>query len=81
MEGLYTNQTALRDYVKNAILANSDVSDIFIAVAFFTESNVVEELAASGCHIRLIVRLGFPTSPHALRKLINNTNIEIRFFI
>jgi hypothetical protein len=80
MEGLYTNQTALRDYVKNGILANTDVPNVYIAVAFFTESNVVQEISANGSHIRLIVRLGFPTSPHALRELLANKNIEIRFF-
>lgn len=80
MQGLYTNQTTLKDYVKNGILAYADVPDVYIAVAFFTEANVVEEIASNGCHIRLIVRLGFPTSPHALRKLAFNKNIEIRFF-
>lgn len=80
MEGLYTNQKLLRDFVKNGILANADVSDVYIAVAFFTEANVVEEIAVNGCHIRLVVRLGFPTNPYALRKLISNKNIEIRFF-
>lgn len=80
MEGLYTNQTVLRDYVKNGILAYSDVLNIYIAVAFFTESSVVEDIAANGSHIRLIVRLGFPTNPHALKKLLSNPRIEIRFF-
>lgn len=80
MRGLYTNQTALGDYIKNGILAYPDVPDVKIAVAFFTEANVVEEIAANGCHIRLIVRLGFPTSPHALRKLLAKKDVEIRFF-
>lgn len=80
MQGLYTNQTTLRDYVKNGILAHADVPNVYIAVAFFTEANVVEEIATNGSHIRLIVRLGFPTSPHALKKLIANKNIDIRFF-
>lgn len=80
MEGLFTNRTSLRDYVKNGILSSSDVSDVYIAVAFFTEANVVEEIAGNGSHIRLVVRLGFPTNPLALRKLISHKNIEIRFF-
>lgn len=80
MEGLYTNRTSLRDFVQNGILLGADVHDVYIAVAFFTESKVVEEIADSGCHIRLVVRLGFPTSPTALRKLSAHKNIEIRYF-
>lgn len=80
MEGLYTNRTSLSDYVQNGILSVSDVSDVYIAVAFFTEANTVEEIASNGCHIRLIVRLGFPTKPSALRKLTAHKNIEIRYF-
>ncbi|WP_047534856.1 phospholipase D-like domain-containing protein [Methylotenera sp. N17] len=80
MKGLYTNQTALGDYIKNGILDYSNVPNVYIAVAFFTEANVVEEIATNGCHIRIIVRLGFPTSPYALKKLFTNKNIEIRFF-
>jgi HKD family nuclease len=80
MEGLYTNRTSLRDFVQNGILLCADVQDVYIAVAFFTESSVVEEIANSGCHIRLVVRLGFPTSPTALWKLITHKNVEIRYF-
>jgi len=80
MEGLYTNRTSLRDFVQNGILSVSDVPDVYIAVAFFTEPNIVEEIAGNGSRIRLIVRLGFPTNPSALKKLISHKNIEIRFF-
>lgn len=80
MEGLYTNQTNLKDYVINAIYSNLEVPNIYIAVAFFTEADVIEEILKRGCHLRLIVRLGFPTSPYALKKLINNKQVQVRFF-
>jgi len=54
--------------------------DIFIASAFFTEFNVIDSLLEKGCHIRIIVRLGFPTSPFALEKLLSHKNVEARFF-
>jgi len=79
-DGLYTNRNSRSDFVRNAITHYSDgVDSLFIAVAFFTEANLVKELL-TGKHIRLVVRLGFPTSPTALAELMELKNIEIRFF-
>ncbi|WP_419690218.1 phospholipase D family protein [Burkholderia theae] len=55
-------------------------SNVYIAVAFFTEVSVVEELVASGCNVRLIVRLGFPTNPYALERLMANPRVQMRYF-
>ena len=81
MEGLYTNRNSLSDFVKNGILsAIQGGTDVYIAVAFFTESDVVQEIIKAGCHVRMIVRLGFPTSPLAIKKLMNSNDVEIRFY-
>ncbi|MEK7846771.1 MAG: phospholipase D-like domain-containing protein, partial [Nitrospinota bacterium] len=81
MEGLYTNRNTLSDFVKNGILsAIGGGTDVYIAVAFFTEPDVVQEMIKEGCRVRMVVRLGFPTNPLALKKLMNNSNVEIRFF-
>lgn len=81
MEGLFTNRSSHRDFLYNEIsILAGDVSNIYIAVAFFTESEVIDQILSSNSHIRLIVRLGFPTNPKALRKIISNKNIEIRYF-
>ena len=78
---MWTNRNSLSDFVQNGLrLYRSDVSSIYAAVAFFTESDVVNELAHSSCHVRLVVRLGFPTSPNALSAIINNPNIELRYY-
>lgn len=79
--GLYTNRNAHRDFLQNALykLAGS-AQNVFIAVAFFTETDVVDELLANGCHIRLIVRLGFPTNPDALQRVMKTPSVETRFF-
>lgn len=53
---------------------------INIAVAFLTDTNVLENLSKQGCKVRIVVRLGFPTSPNALEALLKITNIEARFF-
>jgi HKD family nuclease len=78
---LFTNRNSKRDYVVNAIegLTNKPCS-VYIAVAFFTEANIVERLVEKGCRVRLIVRLEFPTQAQSLEKLLNNPGVEIRYF-
>ncbi|ECE0517093.1 alcohol dehydrogenase [Salmonella enterica subsp. enterica] len=81
MTDLYTNRNSRQDFVKHAFTHHiQNNMDIFIASAFFTEFNVIDSLLEKGCHIRIIVRLGFPTSPLALEKLLSHKNIEARFF-
>ncbi|MGP9809385.1 phospholipase D-like domain-containing protein [Halomonas sp. AOP12-C2-37] len=81
MQNLYTNRSSKKDFVQNGIYENvKEGMDIFIASAFFTEFDVIKMLLEKNCHIRIIVRLGFPTSPSALEKLANNNSIEARFY-
>ncbi|MFZ3090357.1 MAG: phospholipase D-like domain-containing protein [Nitrospirota bacterium] len=81
MDGLYTNRNLLSDFVKNGIDASIyGGTEVYIAVAFFTEPDVIQDMISAGCHVRMIVRLGFPTDPSALRKLTNNHSVELRFY-
>ncbi|EKQ0891418.1 phospholipase D family protein [Salmonella enterica] len=78
---LYTNRASKNDFIKNGIINHiEDGMDLFFATAFFTESDVVDEFLVRKCHLRIVVRLGFPTSPVALEKLLNHENVEARFF-
>jgi len=79
--GLFTNSTARQDFVHNGIIAAAtQVQDVFIASAFFTESRTVEQIAQQGCNVRLIVRLGFPTSPGALASVSQMAPVQVRYF-
>jgi HKD family nuclease len=81
MHGLWTNRNSLSDFVQNGLYAyKATVSEVYIAVAFFTECEVVKSILDDNCHIRMIVRLGFPTKPSALRELIGKPNIEMRYY-
>lgn len=81
MQNLYTNRNSKKDFVQNGLYENvKEGMDIFIASAFFTEFDVIRMLLQNNCHVRIIVRLGFPTSPAALEKLLNNNSIEARFY-
>lgn len=78
---VYANRSQHSDFVVNAIeeLTN-EPCDVLIAVAFFTEASVIERLIAKQCRVRLVVRLGFPTSPAALQRLMGNPSVQIRFY-
>lgn len=81
MRDLYTNRNAKRDFVQNGFYQYVESEmDIFIASAFFTEVDVINMLLERQCHIRIIVRLGFPTSPQALEALLKSANVEARFY-
>jgi len=81
MSKLYANRNQQRDFVRNALLDSAhSATNVYIAVAFFTQASVVETLIESGCSVRLIVRLGFPTSPSALERLMNNPRVQLRYF-
>jgi hypothetical protein len=55
-------------------------TDIFIASAFFTESDLINQMLDCNCNVFLIIRLGLGTSPDALKKVYKMKNIDIRFF-
>jgi len=52
---------------------------IVIAVAFFSDSNSVENLLDNGKEVILIVSLRPPTDYYALKKLLHRENVEISF--
>jgi HKD family nuclease len=82
MLDLFTNTNSKKDFVENGFMQEirRDMN-IYIASAFFTEIDVIDELVRNNCRIRIIVRLGFPTSPVALKHLLRHKNIEARFYI
>ena len=78
---LYSNRNSRSDFIQNAVNALiAKANNINIAVAFLTDTSVLENLSKQGCKVRIVVRLGFPTSPNALEALLKISNIEARFF-
>lgn len=81
MEGVFANRTAHRDFVINELQRRGvEGRDVFIAVAFFTEADVVQRFLDNGCSVWLIVRLGFPTNPAALEKVKDHPNLKLRVY-
>lgn len=79
--GLFTNSVERQDFLRPDLLERGrSVTDIYIASAFFTEHKVLDELARPEVTVRLIVRLGFPTSPDALERALQRNNVQVRYF-
>jgi len=75
---LYTNANSRGDFVQNALTGTARKDEgVFIATAFFTEYEVLRSISQRSGRIRLIVRLGFPTSPNALRRALNDQNVGV----
>jgi hypothetical protein len=81
MNVVFANRTEKKDFVVNEIerLGIPD-RDVYIAVAFFTESEVVKRLIEKGCRVQMVVRLGFPTSPRALEEVMALPNLQLRVY-
>lgn len=81
MDNLFANRTAYRDFLINELTRREiQGCDVFIAVAFFTETRVVQQLLDHGCKVWLVVRLGFPTSPAAVEWAMSHQNVQIRVY-
>lgn len=81
MSGLYTNSKQRRDFIRNELQACGERKQrIYIASAFFTESDVLEEMARTAESILLVVRLGFPTSPGALARALKLRAVKVRYY-
>ncbi|MBJ8496017.1 phospholipase D family protein [Acinetobacter oleivorans] len=81
MLDLFTNTYSKKDFFSDGLTREiQNDMDIYIASAFFTEVDVINDFIKSNCRIRIIVRLGFPTSPLALKHLLKQKNVEARFY-
>lgn len=81
MEGVFANRTAHQDFITNELQrCGVEGRDVFVAVAFFTEAEVVQRFLENGCSVWLIVRLGFPTNPYALDKVKDHPNVKLRVY-
>ena len=81
MNMVFANRTEKKDFVVNEIeRVGINDRDVYIAVAFFTESSVVKRLLEKGCRVQMVVRLGFPTSPTALEEVMGLPNLQLRVY-
>ncbi len=75
-----TNTNKNNNRMLKLIIDQSIDTNILIASAFFTESDIIKQMIDNKCNISLIIRLGIGTSPKALKEVVNLPNINIRFF-
>ena len=81
MSSVFANRTERRDFIVNEFerLAIEE-SDVYIATAFFTESDVVRRLVDKRCKVHLVVRLGFPTDPDAIARAMGLAHVQLRVY-
>lgn len=78
MFNVFANRNQHRDFICNELeLRGVKDSEVFVAVAFFTEAAVVNSLVDKGCKVRLVVRLGFPTSPAAIEAVRRKVDLRV----
>lgn len=78
---LLTNRNSRGDFIRHALLSTGESEEpVYIASAFFTDYEVLRDLAFTSKRVRLIVRLGFPTSPRALELALADRNVDVRYF-
>jgi HKD family nuclease len=81
VNSVFANRTEKKDFVVNEIEQHAiHDRDVYIAVAFFTESGVVKRLLEKGCRVQMVVRLGFPTSPRAIDEVMALPNLQLRVY-
>lgn len=77
---LFTNRNQHGDFVREALGRCDEGEPVFIASAFFTEHDLLKGISARSGQVKLIVRLGFPTSPTALEHALKDPFVDIRYF-
>jgi HKD family nuclease len=78
---LYTNSNEKLDFMGKRLENISKNTNLYISVAFFSHSDYILSAIKNGCSkIDLIIRLDFGTNPDELLKLIDNPNVNIRYY-
>jgi hypothetical protein len=77
MNGIFANTNSRKDFLRYELEKHGKKTDVYIAVAFFTDDKFIRDLVNNGCSVRLIVRLGFPTSARSLSKILHLKNVYI----
>ena len=54
---------------------------VFIATAFFSETETIMKLVDANINIVLLVSLRFPTNPYALEKIYYHQNVNVKFLL
>lgn len=77
---LISNTNAPNDRMYKLLSDEGKNTQIYIATAFFSDADLAIKMTENNCTIMLIVRLDYGTNPDSLKKIIDNPNIDIRFF-
>lgn len=77
---IISNTNKPNDRLKFILQNQGKNSKIYITSAFFSDAELLLNMIKNDCTIMLIVRLDIGTDPKALKQLLNNPKIDIRFY-
>lgn len=77
---LLTNSNNKKDFIGKRLECLCKNNQVNIATAFFTDSDFIEKIISQDCNVFLVVRLDQGTEPKALKKIINNDKVQIRYY-
>lgn len=80
MNKIFSNSNRRRDFLRFELEKLGKDEEVSIAVAFFTNADFIKKIISNNCVVRLVVRLGFPTSAEKLREIMQLSNVYIRFY-
>ena len=81
MHTVFANRNKRGDFVINEFeRAANDGKAVYIASAFFTDASIVERLLSKGCDVFMVVRLGFPTDPSAIDRVMKDERVRLRVY-
>lgn len=78
---LLTNRNSRGDFIRTSLINAAEKGEAaYIASAFFTDHEVLRQIGRRSQQVRLVVRLGFPTSPRALEDALSDPFVDVRYF-
>ncbi len=77
---LYTNTNYRKDFLRFQLEKWGKNRDIYIASAFFDNSEIIKYFIENNCNIKLIVRLDHGTNAIKLEEIVNLNNVLIRYY-
>lgn len=80
LRNLYANSQSTGFTVNFFLALAGTAPEAFLASPFFTTTEPIRILTEKGCTVSLLIRLCSATAPNAVREVLANPNVKIRYF-
>ncbi len=80
MNRCFSNSKTRKDWLKYEMEKFGENVDVFIAVAYFTDSGFIKKLVEHSCKVWIVVLLDYPTDATRLKELLSLPDVYVRYF-